>query len=217
MTNELKNLMDRASTRPDVFVPDAASLVATARVRQRRRRITGALMTVAVVLGTAAGGLTAVKLSGAGDVSVAGRPSDYRLCTVSTGRAIKGAWSWEVLAEVKDKYGSASVRRSGGQYAFCVSQPSSAPYAPLGNRGGILLRKSPINDTSSMTTVFGPAPSSDVTVTVQTGLEQAGNAEVKNGFYIYRHVDPVRWPGATPTATVEIRTQSGMLIGHGTW
>jgi hypothetical protein len=217
MTGDLKHLMDRATTRPDAFVPDAAGLVDTARRRQRKRRLTGSLTALAAVIGLVAGGTVALKLHG-DETPVAAKPSDYRLCTLSTGRAIKGAWSWQPEIEVKDKYGTASVRRAPGssrQWAFCISQPSYAPHAPLGARGGVLLRKSPISDTSSMTTVFGPTYDGGG-VMVQTDRD-IGHAEVKNGFYIYRHVDARPWPGPTPTATVQLQASNGTVTAVGRW
>ena len=77
-----------------------------------------------------------------------------RLCTASNG-AVLGTepWAWPEVVSISDQYGSASIRREPtatryrytARYAFCITQLRNAPMVPLGGRGGVLVRKSPID------------------------------------------------------------------------
>jgi hypothetical protein len=226
MTRELKNLLDRATERPDSFVPNPEKLVAAGRRRVRNRRLAGSLATLVVLL---AGATVALDLQDPRDVDPADspdRPQDaYKLCTASNGRVLgSDAWSWEEVLSSTDEYGSASIRRQPGErnaavamYAFCTTQQAAALAAPTGGRGGVLVRKTPIDATRSLTTVFGRAYGEALRVEVATGDGQVGEGVARSDFFVYRHVEPRPWPGVMPTAIVRIYDARGRLDALGKW
>ena len=234
MTRELKNLMDRATERPDFFFsPDPAELVVAGRRRVRNRRLAGSIAALVLLV---AGVTVAIDLQDPRGVAPATQPSTsptgpnrpqdaYKLCTASNGRPLgSGAWAWEEVLSLTDEHGSASIRREPGQknphvamYAFCITQPSAATSVPTGGRGGILLRKSPIDSGSSVTTVFGRAYGEAMKVVVATGDGQTGEGVAKSDFFVYRHVEARPWPGVTPTAVVRIYDARGKLDAVGKW
>jgi hypothetical protein len=236
MTRELKTLMDRATDRSDTFTPDPATLVAAGRRQVRKRRITGSLAALAAVVILATGAAVAVDLPGPGSVAPATQhhqptrpPSavgSVRLCTASNG-AVFGdeAWAWPEILSISDQYGSASIRREPkparyrytARYAFCTTQLENAPTVPLGARGGVLVRKTPIDAASSVTTVFGRAYGKDVKVLVRTGDGKSGEAVVKSEFYAYRHVDAGPWPGVKPIVVAQTFDARGTLTSLGRW
>ncbi len=227
MTRELKNLMDRATERPDVFVPNPEKLVAAGRRRVRNRRLAGSLAALALLF---AGLTVALDLQDPRDADPAGttspnRPQDaYKLCTASNGRVLgSDVWAWEEVLSSADEYGSASIRRQPGKgagfamYAFCITQPAAAVSVPTGGRGGMLVRKTPIDSTRSMTTVFGRAYGDELKVVVETGDRQSGEGVAKADFFVYRHVEPRPWPGVMPVATIRIYDARGHLDALGKW
>lgn len=236
MTRELKTLMDRATDRPAPFTPDPAALVAAGRRQVRNRRITGSLAALAAVVVLAAGAVVAVDLQGPRSVAPATqdrRPTpapasvgSVRLCTASNG-AVLGteAWAWPEVVSISDPYGSASIRREPtatryrytARYAFCITQLRNAPMVPLGARGGVLVRKSPIDAASSVTTVFGRAYGTDVKVRVRTGDGKTGEAVVKSEFYVYRHIDAGPWPATRPTVVAQTFDARGTLTALVRW
>jgi hypothetical protein len=229
MTDDLKTLMDRATERPAAFTPDPASLVATGRRRVRKRRITGSLAGVAAVAVLAAGVTVAVDLREPRSTAPASRPTEAsqstKLCTTSNGSVLGDeAWGWTEVLSISDNYGSASIREAPKEprnyvrnYAFCITQPKDGPAVPLGGRGGVLLRKTPIDARSSMTTVFGRAYGTGMKVVVQTGDGKSGEAVVKSEFYLYRHVEARPWPGTMPTALTRTVDANGNLSAIGRW
>ena len=231
MTRELKNLMDRATERPDMFMPNPGELVAAGRRRVRNRRLAGSLAAALVLL---FGGVTvALDLQVPRGVTPATQPStgpnrqqdNYKLCTASNGRVLgPEAWAWSEVLAISDDYGSASIRREPGEknasiamYAFCVTQPDVALAAPTGGRGGVLLRKSPIDSARSMTTVYGRAYGEAMKVIVDTGDGKSGEGVAKSDFFVYRHVEARPWPGAMPTAVIRIYDARGRLDAVGKW
>jgi hypothetical protein len=239
MTRELKTLMDRASERPDTFMPDPADLVAAGRRRVRNRRLTGSLATLAAVVLVSAGITVVLDLQDPRDAPSAAQPtittpsppgpdrSDdaYELCTASNGRVLGSeARAWAEVLSSTDEYGSASIRRQPGEenasiamYAFCITQPTASASVPTGGRGGILLRKTPVSSESSVTTVFGRAYEPSIRVDVLTGDGKTGNAVIKSEFFLYRHLEPRPWPGPVPTATVRMYDKDGNLNAWGNW
>ena len=134
------------------------------------------------------------------------------------------AWGWTEVVAISDRYGSASIREAPKEprnyivnYAFCVTQPTAGPAVPLGARGGVLLRKTPIDARSSVTTVFGRAYGVGMKVLVQTGDGKSGEAVVKSDFYLYRHVEARPWPGVTPTALTRTVDANGNISAVGRW
>jgi len=226
MTRELKNLMDRATDRPDLFIPDPAKLVSAGRRRVRNRRLAGSLATLVMLF---AGVTVAIDLQDTQGAEPAGtptpsRPQDaYKLCTTSNGTALADeAWSWDEVLASTDEYGSASIRKTPGKeypmYAFCITQRVRATSVPTGGRGGILLRKSPIDRTRSVTTVFGRAYGEQMRVLVDTGDRKSGEGVARSDFFVYRHVELRPWPGGwKPTATVRIYDANGHLDAFGKW
>jgi hypothetical protein len=234
MTRELKTLMDRATDRPDSFAPDPAELVAAGRRRVRNRRITGSLAALAAVVVLAAGAAVAVDLQEPRSVAPATQDrkpapppaGSYKLCTASNGQGLGDeAWAWPEVVSISDQYGSASIRREPkatrysytARYAFCITQPANAPTVPLGARGGVLVRKSPMDSGRSMTTVFGRAYGKDLKVVVQTGDGKSGYAVVKSDFYVYRHVEERPWPGPVPTVLAKTIEANGYVSAVGRW
>jgi hypothetical protein len=242
MTRELKTLMDRATERPDVFLPNPADLVAAGRRRVRNRRLTGALATLAAVVLVLAGVTVVLDLQDPRDAPTAIQPSTnttpspsppgpdraddgYKLCTASNGRVLGSeAWAWTEVLGSSDEYGSVSIRRQPGQenahlamYAFCITQRAATASVPTGGRGGILLRKTPIDSSSSMTTVFGRAYGQSMKVLVETGDGKTGEGVAKADFFVYRHIEARPWPGPMPTATVRIYDPNGTLTAFGRW
>ncbi|HET6989598.1 MAG TPA: hypothetical protein VFI00_23425 [Kribbella sp.] len=234
MTRELKTLMDRATDRSYTFTPDPATLVAAGRRQVRKRRIIGSLSALAAVVGLTAGAAVAVDLQEPRSVAPATQDrkptpttvGSVRLCAASNG-AVFGddAWAWPEVVSISDQYGSASIRREPkptrysytARYAFCTTQLKNAPTAPLGARGGVLVRKTPIDSTSSVTTVFGRAYGKDVKVLVRTGDGKSGEAVVKSEFYVYRHIDAGPWPGTGPTVVAQTLDARGNLTALGRW
>ncbi|MFG1818332.1 hypothetical protein ACGFIF_31530 [Kribbella sp. NPDC049174] len=234
MTRELKNLMDRATERPDSFTPNPAALVAAGRRRVRNRRLAGSLVAALVLL--FAGVTVVLDLQDLRGVDPAAQPTtaptgpnrpqdNYKLCTASNGRVLGSeAWAWSEVLAITDDYGSVSIRRQPGEknaaiamYAFCVTQPEVALSVPTGGRGGVLLRKSPIDATRSMTTVFGRAYGEAMKVVVETGDGQSGEGVAKADFFVYRHIEARPWPGAMPTAVIRIYDARGRLDAVGKW
>jgi hypothetical protein len=235
LTRELKTLMDRATDRPAPFTPDPATLVAAGRRQVRNRRITGSLAALAAVVVLAAGAAVAVDLQGPHGVAPATerKPTptpqpigSVRLCTASNG-AVLGTepWAWPEVVSVSDVYGSASIRREPtatryrytARYAFCTTQLENAPMVPLGARGGVLVRKSPIDAVSSVTTVFGRAYGKDAKVLVRTRDGKSGEAVVASEFYVYRHIDAGPWPGTKPLVLAQTFDARGTRTGLGRW
>jgi hypothetical protein len=234
MTRELKTLMDRATDRPDAFAPDPAELVAAGRRRVRNRRLAGSMATLAAVVVLAAGAAVAVDLHEPRSVAPASQnrqpapppAGSAKLCTASNGQVLGDeAWTWPDVVSISDQYGSASIRREPkatrysytARYAFCITQPDKAPSVPLGARGGVLVRKSPIESGRSMTTVFGRAYGKDLKVVVQTGDGESGEAVVKSDFYLYRHVEERPWPGPVPTVLAKTIEANGYVSAVGRW
>ena len=233
MTRELKNLMDRATERPDIFLPNPEKLVAAGRRRVRNRRLAGSLAAVVLLF---AGVTVALDLQDPPGVAPATQPStgptgpsrpqdNYKLCTASNGRTLGSeVWGWSEVLAISDDYGSASIRREPGEknaslamYAFCVTQPTAAANAPTGGRGGMLLRKSPIDSKRSMTTVFGRAYGEALKVVVDTGDGKTGEGVAKSDFFVYRHIEARPWPGVMPTAVIRIYDARGGLDAVGKW
>jgi len=239
MTRELKNLMDRATERPEPFTPNPDNLVAAGRRRVRNRRLTGSVAALAAMVLVFAGVSVALDLQDPRDVPPAtlpttittpspspNRPEDaYTLCTASTGKSLGSVpWSWDEVVAITDQWGSASIRRQPGQknpavamYAFCLTQPDKTPNVPTAARGGIVLRKTPVDSRSSVTTVFGRAWDPVIRVDVLTGDGTKGNAVVESKFFLYRHLEPRAWPGPMPTATVRMYDSYGNLNALGQW
>jgi hypothetical protein len=234
MTRELKTLMDRATDRPEPFTPDPATLVAAGRRQVRKRRITGSLASLAAVVVLAAGAAAAVDLQEPRSVAPATQDrkpaptpiGSARLCTASNGAVLGNEpWAWPEVISISDLYGSASIRREPtatrysytARYAFCITQLENAPTVPLGARGGVLVRKSPIDAVSSVTTVFGRAYGTDVKVLVRTGDGKTGEAVVKSEFYVYRHIDAGPWPATKPTVVAQTFDARGNLTALVRW
>ncbi|MGY4768144.1 hypothetical protein ACXC9Q_14625 [Kribbella sp. CWNU-51] len=236
MTRELKTLMDRATDRPAPFTPDPATLVAAGRRQVRNRRITGSLAALAAVVVLAAGATVAVDLQGPHGVAPATQdrkprstPSpvgSVKLCTASNGAVYAyEAWAWPEVVSISDQYGSASIRREPtatryrytARYAFCTTQRANALRVPLGSRGGVIVRKSPIDSGHSVTTVFGRAYGNPQKVVVQTGDGQNGEATIKSEFYVYRHVEPQPWPGREPMVVATTIGPTGSVTSVGRW
>jgi hypothetical protein len=240
MTRELKTLMDRATERPDTFMPNPAELVAAGRRRVRNRRLTASLATLAAVVLVFAGVTVVLDLQETRDAppatqpttsttpspGIPDRPEDaYKLCTASNGRVLGSeAWAWTEVLSSTDEYGSASIRREPGEenaavaiYAFCITQPIASTSVPTGARGGILLRKTPVSSDSSVTTVFGRAYDPSIRVDVLTGDGKTGNAVIKSKFFLYRYLEPRPWPGPVPTVTVRMYDKYGNLNAWGKW
>lgn len=240
MTRELKTLMDRATERPDTFMPNPAELVAAGRRRVRNRRLTGALATLAAVVLVFAGVTVVLDLQDPRDTPPASQPTTnttpdpgipdrpedaYKLCTASNGRVLGSeAWAWTEVLGSRDQYGSVSIRREPSEksaavamYAFCITQPTASVSVPTGGRGGILLRKTPIDANSSLTTVVGRAYGQSMKVVIDTGDGKTGEGVTKADFFVYRHIEARPWPGLMPTATVRIYDPSGALTAYGRW
>lgn len=236
MTRELKTLMDRATDRPESFTPDPATLVAAGRRQVRKRRIAGSIAALAAVVVLVAGAAVAVDLQEPRSIAPATQDrkptptppptGSAKLCTASNG-AVLGTepWAWPEVVSVSDLYGSASIRREPtatryrhtARYAFCITQLGNAPTVPLGSRGGVLVRKSPIDAVSSVTTAFGRAYGRDVKVLVRTGDGKTGQAVVKSEFYVYRHIDAGPWPATKPTVVVQTFDARGNRTTVGRW
>ncbi|MEI8407119.1 MULTISPECIES: hypothetical protein [unclassified Kribbella] len=234
MTHDLKNLMDRATERPDTFMPNPNELVAAGRRRVRNRRLTGSIGALVVLLAGVTGVLNLQDLHEVKPANqpttpspaLPDRPQDaYKLCTASNGRVLGSeAWAWPEVLGSTDEYGSASIRRQPGQknahlamYAFCITQPTVAMSVPTGARGGMLLRKSPIDSSRSMTTVFGRAYGEALKVVVETGDGKAAEGVARSDFFVYRHVEARPWPGVMPTAVIRIYDARGNLDAVGKW
>jgi hypothetical protein len=232
MTRELKTLMDRATDRADPFTPDPATLVAAGRRQVRKRRIAGSLTALAAVVVLAAGAAVAVDLQEPRSVAPAAQDhkptpkppptGSAKLCTSSNGTVLgTEPWAWPAVVSIADRYGSASIRREPTtprqRYAFCITQQDIAPTVPLGARGGILVRKTPIDAGSSVTTVFGRAYGKDVTVVVWTDDGQSGEGVVGSEFFVYRHIEARPWPGVTPTVLTRTIDAHGTLTAVGRW
>jgi hypothetical protein len=230
MTRELKTLMDRATERPDTFMPNPAELVAAGRRSVRNRRLTASVATLAAVVVLAGGAAVAIDLHDSRSTdpasAVPNRPEDaYKLCTSSNGTSLgTEPWGWDEVVSDTDQYGSASIRKRPGQttayvnnYAFCISQPEKAVSVATGGRGGILLRKTPVNDNASVTTVFGRAYDPTVRVEVETGDGYTGNAVIRSEFFVYRRLEPRGWPGHDPSAVVRLFDGQDNRTALGRW
>lgn len=230
MTRDLKTLMDRATDRPDVFTPDPAALVSAGRRRARSRRIATSLTALAAVVILAASGRAAVELHDPRGADPANRstsrPQDAdKLCTRSNGTLLGAeAWAWTEVVAISDQYGSASIRQAPKEngnpfatYAFCISQPAQGPNPPLGNRGGVLVRKTAVTARSSVTTVFGRVYRPGTRVTVLTGDGKTGDAVIRSEFYVYRHLEAQPWPGTMPALTTQAFDAQGNLEAVGKW
>jgi len=230
MTRDLKSLMDQATDRPDGFTPDPAVLVAAGRRRVRSRRIATSLTALAAAVILAASGLVAVKLHDPRSAAPASRsttrPQDaYKLCTRSNGTLLGAeTWAWTEVVGITDQYGSASIRQAPKEnanhivnYAYCITQPAQGPNPPLGNRGGVLVRKTAVTARSSVTTVFGRVYRPGTKVTVLTGDGKTGDAVTKSEFYVYRHLEAQPWPGIMPALTAQAFDAQGNLEAVGTW
>ncbi|MGW6279936.1 hypothetical protein [Kribbella sp. NPDC055071] len=223
MTRELKMLLDRATERPLPFSPDPTKLIAAGRRRTRNRRIVGSIATVAAVAVVAAGVAVAVDLQDrrvAPATQPAPKPADT-LCTTSTGRILHDAEveGWEQMASVKDRNGTGWIMRKPDrtQFAYCVTGTRGVPNVPLAGRGGVLVRKSPLDEKSSLLTVFGVAHGATVRVLVQTGDGVSGDAILKGKLYIYRYVEPYPWPGPLPTVETKGLAANGYSTFLGHW
>jgi hypothetical protein len=224
MTRELKILLDRATDRPLPFSPDPNKLIAAGRSRARRRRIVGSVATLAAVAVVAAGAAVAVDLQDPQSVAPAsrsaGKPADI-LCTTSTGHSLRDGEikGWVEVISVKDRNGAAWILRKPDNtvYSYCVNGARGVPNVPLGGRGGVLVRKTPINAKSSLVTVFGVVRTSTVRVVVQTGDGVSDDANLKQQFYIYRHVEPYPWPGPLPTVLAKALDANGSITSLGRW
>ncbi len=242
MTRELKALMDQESDRSDrYFAPDPAAILAAGRRRNRRRNLgVAATMLTALVVLTAG-----VSLFLPGDEPpVAGLPARsqdaYKQCDTSNGRRLgKDSWNWPAIVALTDDFGSASLRRDPhdpDRVAFCVTQ-SELPSGdlPLGQRNGIVVRKSAIGKQASVTSVYGRVYQPDASVVVKvlspidlvplaaTTKEQFssapsdGRATIGGTYYVYRVVEDAPWPSYRPTVTVSTFTASGLRITYGAW
>lgn len=241
MTRELKALMDQESDRSDhYFTPDPAAILAAGRRRNRRHN-----------LGVAATVLTALVVLTAGvslflpedDAPVAGLPGRsqdaYKQCDTSSGRRLgKDSWNWPAIVNLTDDYGSASLRRDPNdpdRVAYCVTQPDPpVGELPLGQRNGILVRKSAVEENSSVTSVYGRVyqPDARVVVKVATVVDrnkldasryqvsvpsEPGTATIGGTYYLYRVVEDAPWPGYRPSVSVTTFTASGLRVIAGTW
>jgi hypothetical protein len=233
--------MDQESDRSDhYFAPDPAAILAAGRRRNRRRNLgVAATMLTALVVLTAG-----VSLFLPGDEApVAGLPERsqdaYKQCDTSSGRRLgKDSWNWPAIVALTDDFGSASLRRDPNdpdRVAFCVTQPElPAGNLPLGQRNGIVVRKSAIGQQASVTSVYGRVyqPDASVVVKVMSPVDLAiaaakndrfsmapsdGRATIGGTYYVYRVVEDTPWPSYRPTVTVSTFTASGLRITYGAW
>ncbi|MFK4086999.1 hypothetical protein ACI2LF_23020 [Kribbella sp. NPDC020789] len=248
MTHELKALMDRGSDRPNhYFAPDPAAILAAGRRRSRVRGLAVGSTLLAALIVLAAGALVVLPDQ---DAPVAGLPDrvqdSYKQCDTSSGRRLgKDSWAWPEIMTLTDEYGSASLRRDPNdpnRVAYCVTQPDApAGYLPLAQSRGIVVRMTPIDPGSSVTTVFGRVyVHAGGTVLVAVGkdgnrvlphhlkdtaeagttaaaLSKFGEARISGTYFAYRIVRQQPWPGDQPVVTVASYQPAGNMINYGTW
>ncbi|WP_405061658.1 hypothetical protein OG474_08400 [Kribbella sp. NBC_01505] len=244
MTLELKDLMDRESDRADnYFTPDPAMILAAGRRRRRNRRlgIGATLVTACAVLTAGVGLIVQEHREDAPVAGGSGRPQDaYNECDTSSGTRLgKNSWTWPEVKTLTDEYGSASLRRDPddpNQVVYCVTQPK-APTGdlPLGQSKGIIVRKTPVNERLSVTTVFGRTYAErGGTVMVALGdsadtpfpghltpdytvVAKLGEATVVETYFIYRQTENSAWPGPRPKVAVASYQMKGWLYNQGKW
>ncbi|MET7277261.1 hypothetical protein ABZS29_03435 [Kribbella sp. NPDC005582] len=241
MTRELKALMDQESDRSDhYFAPDPAAILAAGRRRNRVRNLgVAATVLTALVVLTAGVGLFLPE-DEAPVAGLPGRSQDaYKQCDTSNGRRLgKDSWTWPAIVNLTDDYGSASLRRDPNdpdRVAYCVTQPDPpSGDLPLGQRNGILVRKSRVDAKTSVTSVYGRVYQPDATVVVKvvtflnptkqdaasyefSAPSDPSTATIGGTYYLYRTVENAPWPGYRPSVSVTTFTASGLRVIAGTW
>ncbi|MFD3405652.1 hypothetical protein ACFWUU_33510 [Kribbella sp. NPDC058693] len=230
MTNQLKDLMTEAVDAQAPYVPDVDTLLRTGRKQVRRRRLATVIATTAAVALVAGATTVAVGTINRSEDPVApvqtptqtplALPSappggSTGLCTAADGSASDG-WLWpKVVLYTQDTFGMTMVRKSqAGGIAFCTTEwgnGAKLSVVPGGAKDGIVLRKTAAEGRgaqpgSSVTSVFGTVPrGTPPRVTVETADGHVGVAKVKDGYFVYRHVEHSPWPGPVPHAIVRFK------------
>ncbi|MEV5963127.1 hypothetical protein AB0L70_15265 [Kribbella sp. NPDC051952] len=229
MTEQLKELMTDAADDLAPYSPDLDALLRDGRRQVRNRRLLTSISTAAAVLAITCATTFAVNTwhrstpQPAAEVPTApaslpdvGPGGSTEYCTTPDGQ-VAAPWSWPVVVYSQDTFGMSIVHRSPADpkvIAYCTSEwgnGAQLSVVPGGALNGLVLRKSAAVGRgalpgSSVTTVFGTVPAArPPKVIVETSDGHLSFAKVKDGQFVYRHVEHSPWPGPNPKVIVRFQ------------